>query len=118
MNPTTKNSATSPTKILVTGGGGFLGSAIIECLVARGDAVRSVSRGEYPNLADMGVDQIRGDIGDRQAVEAACRGVELVFHVAAKPPPWGTYREYYQTNVVGTQNVIDGCTRNNVSTLV
>jgi nucleoside-diphosphate-sugar epimerase len=44
--------------------------------------------------------------------------VELVFHVAAKPPPWGTYREYYKTNVVGTQNVIDGCTRNKISCLV
>ena len=118
MNPTTNDNESSRPKVLVTGGGGFLGGAIIERLVARGDAVRSVSRGDYPNLADMGVEQIRGDIEDRQAVETACRGVELVFHVAAKPPPWGTYREYYKTNVIGTQNVIDGCTRNKISCLV
>jgi len=118
MNPTTNDNESSRSKVLVTGGGGFLGSAIIERLVARGDAVRSVSRGEYPNLADMGVEQIRGNIGDRQAVETACRGVELVFHVAAKPPPWGKYRDYYKTNVTGTQNVIDGCIRNNISRLV
>jgi nucleoside-diphosphate-sugar epimerase len=104
--------------VLVTGGGGFLGSAIIERLVARGDAVRSLSRSAYPKLADMGVDQVRGDIGDRQIVETACRGVELVFHVAAKPPPWGKYRDYYKTNVTGTQNVLDACIRSDISRLV
>ena len=103
MNPTTSDKTPFRSTVLVTGGGGFLGSAIIERLVARGDAVRSLSRGDYPNLTNMGVDQVRGDIGDRQIVETACRGVELVFHVAAKPPPWGKYRDYYKTNVSGTQ---------------
>ncbi len=115
---TTTQKKSSHLTVLVTGGGGFLGSAIIERLVARGDAVRSLARGDYPELTAKGVDQIRGDIGDRQIVETACRGVQLVFHVAAKPPPWGRYRDYYKTNVTGTQNVIDGCARNNISRLV
>ena len=118
MNPSTSDKAASRPTVLVTGGGGFLGSAIIERLVSRGDAVRSLSRGDYPKLATMGVDQIRGDIGDRQTVETACRDVELVFHVAAKPPPWGRYGDYYKTNVTGTQNIIDGCARHNISRLV
>ena len=118
MNPTTSDKASSRPTILVTGGGGFLGSAIIERLVARGDAVRSLSRGHYPKLSAMGIDQIRGDIADRQTVQKACVGVELVFHVAAKPPPWGKYRDYYKTNVSGTQNLIDGCIRNDISRLV
>jgi len=118
MNPTTSDKASSRLTVLVTGGGGFLGSAIIERLVARGNAVRSLSRGDYPKLANLGVDQIRGDIGDQQTVQTACVGVDLVFHVAAKPPPWGKYRDYYKTNVTGTQNVIDGCIRNNISRLV
>ena len=118
MEPTYDDKTLPRFKVLVTGGGGFLGGAIIERLVARGDAVRSLSRSHYQNLADMGVEQIRGDIGDRQAIETACRGVELVFHVAAKPPPWGTYREYHKTNVIGTQNIIDGCTRNQISRLI
>ena len=118
MNPIEDDKTLPRAKVLVTGGGGFLGSAIIERLTDRGDAVRSLSRRHYPYLANMGVDQIQGDIMDRQTVEAACRGVESVFHVAAKPPPWGTYQAYYKTNVVGTQNVIDGCTRNKISTLV
>ena len=71
MNPTTNDNESFRPKVLVTGGGGFLGSAIIERLVARGDAVRSLSRRHYPNLANMGVDQIQGDIGDGQTVAAA-----------------------------------------------
>jgi nucleoside-diphosphate-sugar epimerase len=118
MNPTTSDKTSSRTTVLVTGGGGFLGSAIIERLVERGDAVRSLSRGQYPKLAAMGIDQVRGDIADRQAVQRACAGVELVFHVAAKPPPWGKYRDYHKTNVSGTQNVIDECIRSNISRLV
>jgi nucleoside-diphosphate-sugar epimerase len=118
MNQPSTANTTSQSKVLVTGGGGFLGSALIKRLVERGDAVRSLARNHYPKLADMGVDQIPGDIADSQTVEKACQGVELVFHVAAKPPPWGKYRDYYDTNVVGTQNVIDGCIRNNVDSLV
>jgi nucleoside-diphosphate-sugar epimerase len=118
MTPTTSDKAASRPTVLVTGGGGFLGSAIIERLVARGDAVRSLSRSDYPKLTNMGVDQVRGDIADRQTVQTACAGVDLVFHVAAKPPPWGKYRDYYKTNVTGTQNVIEGCIRNNISRLV
>ncbi len=89
MNPTTADKSSYRPTILVTGVGGFLGSAIIERLVAHGDAVRSLSRGHYPKLAAMGIDQIRGDIADRQTVQRACAGVELLFHVAAKPTPWG-----------------------------
>jgi len=118
MNPTTSDKASSRPTVLVTGGGGFLGSALIERLVQRGDAVRSLSRGQYPKLAAMGIDQIRGDIADWQTVQRACAGVDLVFHVAAKPPPWGKYRNYYKTNVSGTQNVIDECIRSKIARLV
>jgi nucleoside-diphosphate-sugar epimerase len=118
MNQPSTANTTSQSKVLVTGGGGFLGNALIKRLVERGDAVRSLARNHYPKLAKMGVDQIRGDIADSQTVARACQGVALVFHVAAKMPPWGKYRDYYTTNVIGTQNVIDGCTRNRVAKLV
>jgi nucleoside-diphosphate-sugar epimerase len=57
----------------------------------------------------MGVDQIQGDISDPDAVARACEDRTIVYHVAAKPPPWGRYADYHQTNVVGTQNIIDSC---------
>ncbi len=109
---------TSSHRVLVTGGGGFLGGAIIKCLVKRGDRVISFSRGFYPELSTMGVEQIQGDIRDAAAVQQACREADLVFHVAAKPGVWGDYLTYYQTNVVGTHNVIDACKQHNVTRLV
>jgi nucleoside-diphosphate-sugar epimerase len=96
-------------KVLVTGGGGFLGKAIVSRLVKRGDHVRSLARNFYPELHTMGVDQIQGDISDPSTVAAACEDRAIVYHVAAKPPPWGKYEDYYQTNVIGTQNIIDSC---------
>ncbi|MFC1829719.1 NAD-dependent epimerase/dehydratase family protein [Thermodesulfobacteriota bacterium] len=107
-----------PQKVLVTGGGGFLGGAIVRRLVERGDHVRSFSRNAYPELTAMGVEQIQGDIREHSAVDNACKGVELAFHVAAKPGVWGRYDDYYQANVIGTRNVIDGCNRHNISRLV
>ncbi|MGB5750172.1 MAG: NAD-dependent epimerase/dehydratase family protein [Desulfobacterales bacterium] len=98
-----------PEKVLVTGGGGFLGKAIASRLVARGDHVRSLTRNFYPELETMGVDQIQGDISDSETVARACEDRTIVYHVAAKPPPWGKYENYHQTNVVGTQHIIDRC---------
>lgn len=105
-------------KVLVTGGGGFLGGAIVRLLVERGDHVHSFSRCFYPELESMGVEQLQGDICDKVAVESACKGIDLVFHVAAKAGVWGDYCEYYKTNVIGTQNVIAACRKHNVSRLV
>ncbi|OGU14121.1 MAG: 3-beta hydroxysteroid dehydrogenase [Geobacteraceae bacterium GWC2_53_11] len=105
-------------KVLVTGGGGFLGSTIVRMLRERGDEVRSFSRGEYPALAALGVEQIRGSLEDRDAVVAAARGCDLVFHVAAKAGIWGSYHDFYQANVAGTGHVIAACLSNGISRLV
>ena len=105
-------------KTLVTGGGGFLGRAIVERLQARGDDVRIFSRGDYPELRECGVQVLRGDLADREAVVAACRGCDSVFHVAAKAGIWGTFEEYHRANVVGTENVLAGCSAHGTSRLV
>jgi nucleoside-diphosphate-sugar epimerase len=103
---------------LVTGGGGFLGSAIARLLVERGDAVRSFSRGEHPALAASGITQVRGDLGDADAVDRAVDGCDVVFHVAAKAGIWGPFDEYHRTNVVGTQNIVRACRSRGVRRLV
>jgi nucleoside-diphosphate-sugar epimerase len=105
-------------KCLVTGGGGFLGSAIVERLVNRGDTVVSVSRNEYPKLKALGVEQLKVDVADRDAVLAAFRDVDIVFHVAAKAGIWGSYESFYDANVVGTENVIMACLVRGVKRLV
>ncbi len=53
---------------LVTGAGGFLGRYIVEALLARGNQVRGLARGEYPQLQSLGVEMIRGDVADRFGV--------------------------------------------------
>ena len=111
-------SVKSQQKVLVTGGGGFLGYAISKFLFERGDSVTSFSRRFYPELEPFNVKQVRGDISDKKAVENACKGKEIVFHTAAKPGVWGDYREYYRTNVEGTINVIEGCLKHDISCLV
>jgi nucleoside-diphosphate-sugar epimerase len=104
--------------VLVTGGGGFLGFAVVSQLLDRGHAVRSLSRNNYPFLADKGVRQIQGDLIDATAVEEACRGCEVVFHVAAKAGFWGPYHSFYQPNVLGTQTVLQACLNSGVQQLI
>jgi len=105
-------------KALVTGGGGFLGKAIVTKLLERGDSVRSFARGDYPELASWGVETVRGDLADAEAVTEAHVGCDIVFHVAAKPGIWGRYEAYRLTNIVGTDNVIAACRRQSVPRLV
>jgi NAD(P)-dependent dehydrogenase (short-subunit alcohol dehydrogenase family) len=93
-------------KIVVTGGGGFLGQALCRGLVARGHEVISYNRGHYPELQALGVAQVRGDLTDAQALHHAVAGAEAVFHNAAKAGAWGSYDSYYQPNVAGTENVV------------
>ena len=97
--------------ILVTGGGGFLGHAIVSRLFKQGRKVRTLSRGFYQSLAELGVEQIQGDIRDQNIVETACRGVSLVFHTAAKAGVWGNPSDFYDINVTGTKNLLAACNR-------
>lgn len=105
-------------RALVTGGGGFLGKAIVERLLERGDEVRSLQRGDYPELDALGVDTRRGDLADAAVVDAAVEGCDAVFHVAAKAGVWGPYEEYHRANVVGTENVLAACLRHGVQKMI
>jgi nucleoside-diphosphate-sugar epimerase len=105
-------------KALVTGGGGFLGKAIVKLLLERGDEVRSFSRSAYPELNELGVEHVSGALDNADAVTRAVAGCDIVYHVAAKAGVWGPYEEFYQANVVGTRNIIDACRKQGVRKLV
>jgi len=92
---------------VVTGGGGFLGAAIVRQLAARGDRVLSISRSHHSELDELGVEQQSVDLRDPGAVHGALRDADCVFHVAAKTDVWGARADFEQTNVVGTKNVIE-----------
>ena len=103
---------------LVIGGGGFIGRHIVRKLRERGDRVRVLGRRAYLDLAAQGVECCCADIGDAEALIAACGGMDAVFHIAAKVGIWGPRQDYYQTNVIGTKNVIAACCRTGVKRLV
>jgi nucleoside-diphosphate-sugar epimerase len=103
---------------LVTGGGGFLGLYIVEQLRATGEEVRVLCRGDYPRLQQLGVTCHRGDVRDPKIVADAVKGCQTVFHVAAVPGIWGSWRKFYETNTQGTQIIIAACQKHHVSRLV
>lgn len=105
-------------KILVTGGGGFLGQALCRGLIERGHVVTSFNRGFYPCLAALGVQQVQGDLADREAVLAAAQGCEAIFHAGAKAGAWGSYESYHRANVIGTDNVLAACRMHGTGKLV
>lgn len=107
-------------KIAVTGGGGFLGRAIIRQCLSRGWQVRAVGRSAQADLAATpGVEFISADISEGSAaLEKIFAGTDLVFHVAAKAGVWGARKAFFKANVTGTQNVLDACRAAGVSKLV
>ena len=104
--------------VLVTGGGGFLGRYIVEQLLARGDRVTVFARGSYPELEAAGAQVTRGSVEDAEAIGQACVGMDVVFHVAAMAGLWGPWLSFWNTNVIGTRNVISACRAARVQRLV
>ena len=102
----------------MTGAGGFLGSEIATQLLHQDHSVIGFSRGSYPALEKQGVQWIRGDIRDAQAVNQACRNVDAIVHSAAVPGVWGSWDSYYQVNTVGTEHVIAAARAQAVKLLV
>ena len=89
-------------RAFVTGGGGFIGGAVIRRLLAEGDDVRTLVRpGEAtPLLEGLPVERVVGDLADLDALRRGCEGCERVFHMAALYSFWGhPWEEFYRTNV-------------------
>ncbi len=105
-------------KILVTGGGGFLGSALVKKLIERGYQVSVLNRRRYAEAEKMGAVSIMADLSDADKVMEACAGMDAVFHAAAKAGFWGDYNDYYAANVTGTKNIIAGCRKHGVNKLI
>ena len=104
--------------VLVTGGAGFLGQAVVRRCLARGYRVRVLGRTPLAGELAGRIEFVRGDIGDRATVDAAVQGCDYVFHVAAKAGVWGPWEEYLRINIDGTSNVVDACQAHGVRALV
>jgi nucleoside-diphosphate-sugar epimerase len=105
-------------RVLVTGGGGFLGTAICGQLLSAGHEVLSYQRSAADHLQALGAYTTRGDLGNLEQLCRDTRGCDAVIHTAGKAGIWGEYESYYQANVFGTENVITACRRNDIPHLV
>ena len=111
-------------KILITGGTGSLGTAITRRLLKYDvDTIRIFSRNEQKQIqmeSEISDGRLRfflGDVRDPHRLEMALEDVDIVYHAAAlKHVPKIEYNpfEAIKTNVMGSQNVIDACIKNNV----
>ncbi len=94
-------------RALVTGGGGFLGAAIVRALRARGDEVVTIGRRTYPAATALGARCVVSDLTrDDPGLTEAMAGVDVVFHTAALPPPDGSWADYVAANVDGTRRAL------------
>jgi nucleoside-diphosphate-sugar epimerase len=101
---------------LVIGGTGFLGGEIVRQLLECGEKVRAFCRRQPAE--SNGAEVILGDLSDRQSLRRACRNIETVYHTASLPSISVYWKPFYETNIVGTRNVLDACRENGVRRLV
>lgn len=94
---------------LITGATGFIGSHVAEALARRHEAVVALVRRatDASWLEKLGVEIVRGDLFDREALELACRQVAIVVHCAARVGDWGPVEEYRRVNVEGLRNLLE-----------
>src|SRR4029077_2141535 len=108
-------------KTLVTGATGFLGSHVARALAGRGENVRVLVRpsSDLRALEGLAAERFAGDLRDRTSLDRALEGVQRVFHVAADYRLWARDpREIHESNVTGTQNLLDAARRAGVEKFV
>jgi 2-alkyl-3-oxoalkanoate reductase len=94
---------------LVTGATGLLGSHIAANLRKSGQSVRALVRksADTKFLREIGVELAYGDVTDRASIDAAMKGVKVVYHAAARVGDWGPWREFVEITINGTRNMVE-----------
>ncbi|MBK8264093.1 MAG: NAD-dependent epimerase/dehydratase family protein [Nannocystis sp.] len=105
--------------VLVTGAAGHVGAAVVRALLEQGRDVRALVRRDDRALAGLTVDRAAGDINDPAALDDALRGVDVVYHTAARISlRTGADPELFRVNVDGTRALIAACQRAGVRRLI
>lgn len=107
-------------KVLVTGATGFLGFRLLKYLKQRD--YQPFATGRNPEMIEairhLDIPVKPGSIQDSDFVQQLVQGMDAVVHTAGLSSPWGTYETFYQTNVIGTRQVVDACLAAGVPRLV
>ncbi|MBE0481062.1 MAG: NAD-dependent epimerase/dehydratase family protein [Dehalococcoidia bacterium] len=96
-------------RTLVTGATGFLGSHIVERLLAQGHEVHALARrtSDLSHLRTTSAAIVFGDVEDYDSLVPALRGIDVVYHAAARVTPgWGSWKQFRASIVEGTENML------------
>lgn len=93
-------------KVFLTGPGGFLGKHLCKMLLEEDHEVTGFSRGDYPELREMGITLCRGDLQNYGDIIASLDNHDVIIHTASKVGMWGKWEDFYNINVVGTLNLL------------
>ena len=105
-------------KVLVTGTGSLLLGGIASELVHRGDDVVCLQRRTTTFIGHENAQEVLADIRDADAVAQAAQGCDAIIHGAARVGVVGSQKDFYDTNVVGTKNIIGAAEQHHISRLV
>ncbi|MHB8963042.1 MAG: NAD-dependent epimerase/dehydratase family protein [Saccharofermentanales bacterium] len=111
-------------RVLITGGAGFIGSNLARYLLNENIDVRiidNLSTGHKCNLDKIDIDFVKGDICDAESTMQACKGIDIVFHLAASVGRQRSIDEPQHdsnVNILGTINVLEGMRKNGVERII
>ncbi len=107
-------------KVLVTGATGFLGQHLAAKLHRIGYEVTATGRSKAKGAAleKMGIIFIHGELADKKRMTMLCKNKDYVIHCGAFSSAWGKYSDFYTSNVIGTQHIVEGCKANQVGRLI
>lgn len=92
-------------KICITGGTGFIGSHIVDYFKEKNENIECITRNQ-------------ADLRNLSELKEAFKGAQCVIHNAAKASDWGSYKDFYENNVIGTLNVMKACLHNNIKKII
>ena len=108
-------------KVLITGATGFIGGNLVKANISKGNHVRAfVLPGDpdEPKLKSLGVETVRGDIREYDAVRRAASGMDIIFHCAAVVTDWAPWKLFEEITIGGIENVCKAAVDAGVSRLV